>query len=99
MQHVEIIPTDAETHQPVVYADWLHAKGKPTVLIYGHYDVQPAEDVELWDTLPFEPRIKDGSALDEATVTTGKLLERQQDGAALPFSPFSRHLFCAYYQS
>lgn len=60
VQHVEIIPTEAETHQPVVYADWLHAKGKPTVLIYGHYDVQPAEDVELWDTLPFEPHIKDG---------------------------------------
>lgn len=60
VQHVEIIPTEAETHQPVVYADWLHSEGQPTVLIYGHYDVQPAEDVELWDSPPFEAYIKDG---------------------------------------
>ncbi|NOX74508.1 MAG: dipeptidase [Alphaproteobacteria bacterium] len=46
---------------PVVYADWLHAgAGKPTILIYGHFDVQPAEPFDLWDSPPFEPEIRDG---------------------------------------
>ncbi|KGA97163.1 M20/M25/M40 family peptidase [Alkalihalobacillus alcalophilus ATCC 27647 = CGMCC 1.3604] len=44
---------------PVVYGDWLHAAGKPTVLIYGHYDVQPVDPVELWETPPFEAHIRD----------------------------------------
>ncbi len=45
---------------PIVYAEWLGAPGKPTVLIYGHYDVQPADPIDLWHTAPFEPVIKDG---------------------------------------
>lgn len=45
---------------PVVYGDWLHAPGKPTVLIYGHLDTQPVDPVELWDSRPFEPVIKEG---------------------------------------
>lgn len=46
---------------PVVYADWLHAGAdKPTVLIYGHFDVQPAEPFDLWHSPPFEPEIRDG---------------------------------------
>ena len=49
-----------ETH-PVVYGDWMGAGAdKPTILIYGHFDVQPADPFELWDTPPFEPSIKDG---------------------------------------
>ena len=49
-----------ETH-PVVYGDWLNAGAdKPTILIYGHFDVQPADPFELWDNPPFEPQIKDG---------------------------------------
>jgi acetylornithine deacetylase/succinyl-diaminopimelate desuccinylase-like protein len=43
---------------PIVYADWLHAPGKPTVLCYGHYDVQPEDPIELWETPPYEPTIK-----------------------------------------
>ena len=42
---------------PVVYGDWLHAPGKPTVLIYGHFDVQPVDPLDLWEYPPFEPVI------------------------------------------
>jgi len=44
---------------PVVYGDWLHAPGKPTVLVYGHFDVQPVDPIDLWESPPFEPVIKD----------------------------------------
>ena len=44
----------------VVYGDWLHAPGKPTILIYGHFDVQPAEPFDLWQTPPFAPEVRDG---------------------------------------
>ncbi len=58
LEHVEIIPT---AKHPLVYADWLHAPGKPTVLCYGHYDVQPPDPLDLWHTPPFEPTLRDGS--------------------------------------
>ena len=45
MENVEIIPTKGH---PLIYADWLHATGKPTVLCYAHYDVQPAEPLDEW---------------------------------------------------
>jgi acetylornithine deacetylase/succinyl-diaminopimelate desuccinylase-like protein len=57
LQHVEIIQTK---QHPLVYADWLHAPGKPTVLCYGHYDVQPPDPLEEWISPPFEPTIRDG---------------------------------------
>jgi len=44
---------------PIVYAEWLKAPGAPTVLLYGHYDVQPVEPLELWHTPPFEPTLRD----------------------------------------
>ncbi|MCB0065615.1 MAG: M20/M25/M40 family metallo-hydrolase, partial [Caldilineaceae bacterium] len=57
MEHVEMMETGGH---PVVYADWLHAPGKPTVMIYGHFDTQPVDPLELWDSPPFEPVVKDG---------------------------------------
>jgi acetylornithine deacetylase/succinyl-diaminopimelate desuccinylase-like protein len=53
MEHVEVIRS-AEGH-PLVYADWLHAPGKPTGLCYAHYDVQPPDPLDEWQTPPFEP--------------------------------------------
>jgi acetylornithine deacetylase/succinyl-diaminopimelate desuccinylase-like protein len=58
LDNVEVIPTGKH---PLVYADWLHAPGKPTVLCYGHYDVQPPDPLELWKSPPFEPSIRDGN--------------------------------------
>ena len=46
---------------PIVYAEWLGAPGKPTLLIYGHYDVQPPEPLEPWLSPPFEPTVRDGN--------------------------------------
>lgn len=53
----EIMQTNGH---PVVYAEKIIDKSKPTILVYGHYDVQPAEPLELWHSGPFEPVIKDG---------------------------------------
>src|SRR5947209_2824307 len=52
MENVELIATKGH---PLIYADWLHAAGKPTVLCYAHYDVQPAEPLDEWISPPFEP--------------------------------------------
>jgi acetylornithine deacetylase/succinyl-diaminopimelate desuccinylase-like protein len=57
MSRVEIFKTEGH---PLVYAEWLGAPGKPTVLVYGHYDVQPVDPIELWNTPPFEPTSKNG---------------------------------------
>ena len=63
MENVRVIETSTPTRNghPLVYADWLHAPGKPTVLCYGHYDVQPPDPLDLWITPPFEPSIRDGN--------------------------------------
>jgi acetylornithine deacetylase/succinyl-diaminopimelate desuccinylase-like protein len=60
LQNAEVIDTAGH---PVVYADWLKAPGKPTVLLYGHYDVQPVDPLDLWTSPPFEPIRQDGQLL------------------------------------
>jgi len=65
LEHVQILPTGGH---PVVYADWLHADGKPTALIYGHYDLQPVEPLELWTTGPFEPTVRSGELYARGAV-------------------------------
>ncbi|WP_420236668.1 dipeptidase [Telmatobacter bradus] len=70
-ENVRLIETVAH---PLVYADWLHAEGKPTALLYGHYDVQPVDPIDEWITPPFEPTERDdnlyarGAADDKGQV-------------------------------
>jgi acetylornithine deacetylase/succinyl-diaminopimelate desuccinylase-like protein len=54
----EIIEGDGH---PLVYGEWLKAPGAPTVLVYGHYDVQPVDPIDLWTSPPFEPEVRDGN--------------------------------------
>jgi acetylornithine deacetylase/succinyl-diaminopimelate desuccinylase-like protein len=56
IHHVEVLPTGGH---PVVYGDWLYAGDKPTIMIYGHFDTQPVDPLDLWDDPPFEPTLKD----------------------------------------
>ena len=71
---LENLSIDETEGHPVVYGDWLHAEGKPTILFYGHYDVQPVDPLNLWESGPFEPEIRDnklyarGSSDDKGQV-------------------------------
>jgi acetylornithine deacetylase/succinyl-diaminopimelate desuccinylase-like protein len=57
LEHVRLVETPGN---PVVCGDWLHAEGAPTILFYGHYDVQPVDPLELWESPPFEATVRDG---------------------------------------
>ena len=65
MENTEIIETEGH---PSVYGEWCKAEGKPTILIYGHYDVQPVDPVDLWDSPPFEPTVRNGGLYGRGTV-------------------------------
>ena len=68
----EIVPTAGN---PIVYGEWLNAPGAPTVLVYGHYDVQPADPLDQWKTPAFEPTIRDGQIYARgATDDKGQML-------------------------
>jgi acetylornithine deacetylase/succinyl-diaminopimelate desuccinylase-like protein len=62
---VEVVPTNLH---PLVYAESLEAPGKPTVLFYGHYDVQPAEPLHLWTSPAFEPTVRNGNLFGRGTA-------------------------------
>ena len=65
LQNSQILETEGH---PVVYADWLQAVGQPTILIYGHYDVQPEDPVDLWKSPPFEATERDGNLYARGTA-------------------------------
>jgi len=65
MKTVEIAPTNLH---PLVYAESLEAPGKPTILFYGHYDVQPPEPLELWTSPAFEPAVRNGNLFGRGTA-------------------------------
>ena len=65
MENVRLIET---TGHPLVYADWLHAPGKPTALLYGHYDVQPPDPLDEWLSPPFEPTERNGNLYARGAV-------------------------------
>ena len=62
---VEMIETNGH---PIIYGEWLGASDAPTVLLYGHYDVQPVDPLELWDTPPFQPSERDNRLYGRGTV-------------------------------
>ncbi len=65
MTRVEVVPTAGH---PVVYGEWLGAPGAPTALVYGHYDVQPPDPLDLWSSPPFEPVLRNGNLYARGAV-------------------------------
>jgi len=72
IEDVQILSTGGH---PVVYGQWMHANGKPTILIYGHFDTQPVDPIELWSDPPFEPVVKENRVYARgATDDKGNML-------------------------
>ena len=69
LDKVEILPTKMH---PLVYGESLRAPGKPTILFYGHYDVQPAEPLNLWTSPAFEPTVRGGNLIRRAASADDK---------------------------
>lgn len=67
MKNVEAIPGSGDQN-PLIYAEWLEAPGKPTLLIYAHYDVQPPDPLEEWVTPPFEPTVRNDNIYARGAV-------------------------------
>jgi acetylornithine deacetylase/succinyl-diaminopimelate desuccinylase-like protein len=61
LENTRLIDSPEAGAHPLVYADWTHAPGQPTLLLYGHYDVQPPDPIEEWISPPFKPAIRDGN--------------------------------------
>ena len=73
MEGVEIIPgkpaaAGGPAQHPLVYAEWLHAPGKPTLILYGHYDVQPPDPLDEWISPPFEPAVRNDNIYARGAV-------------------------------
>ena len=70
LEHVRLIETSTaeRSGHPLVCGDWLKVPGKPTVLLYGHYDVQPAEPLDEWTSPPFEPEVRNGNVYARGAV-------------------------------
>ncbi len=90
MENVRLIETEGH---PLVYADWLHAAGKSTVLVYGHYDVQPPDPLDEWLSPPFEPTERNGNLYARGAVDDKgqvwvqmKALESLLNGGSLPLN-------------
>jgi acetylornithine deacetylase/succinyl-diaminopimelate desuccinylase-like protein len=96
LEHVEVSETIGH---PIVYADWLHAEGAPTVLIYGHYDVQPVDPLDEWTSPPFEPVVVDerilarGAADDKGQIHAHLMAARAMLATRGGFPVNVRYLF------
>ena len=94
MENSRIIETKGH---PLVYADWLHAAGKPTVLMYGHYDVQPPDPLDEWHSPPFEPTERDGNIYARGAVDDkGQMCMHVKALESLLSPPASFPSMCAY---
>ncbi|MGH9758558.1 MAG: dipeptidase, partial [Candidatus Acidiferrales bacterium] len=91
LENVAVTPTKMH---PLVYGESLCAPGKPTILFYGHYDVQPAEPLELWTTPAFDPTVRDGNLYGRGTaddkgqvhIHLNALEALHKTGGKLPFN-------------
>ena len=84
MERAEVLETGGH---PVAYAEWLGAPGKPTILIYGHHDVQPAAPLDLWRSPPFAAEVRDGKIYGRGVVD-----DKTGSSAILPSFPIPRYL-------